>query len=69
MMRMLTVFFAWIAAYVAVTATLIGFQRTGLNLPLPVQTLLLTAVLVPTMIFVLGPCAAKLAQAALRKFN
>lgn len=69
MTRLLTVFFAWIAVYVAVTAALIGFQPAGLNLPLPVQTFLLTAVLVPTMIFILGPFAAALAQSVARRLG
>ncbi|MEP3638062.1 MAG: hypothetical protein ABJM43_04190 [Paracoccaceae bacterium] len=69
MTRLLTVFFAWIAVYVAVTATLVGFQWAGLDMPLPVQTFLLTAVLVPTMIFILGPFAAALAQTVIRKFG
>ena len=69
MTRLLTVFFAWIAVYVAVTVTLVGFQRAGLDMPLPVQTFLLTAVLVPTMVFILGPLAATLAQTIIRKFG
>ncbi|MBB3993296.1 antibiotic biosynthesis monooxygenase (ABM) superfamily enzyme [Sulfitobacter undariae] len=69
MKRLLTAFFVWIAVYVAVTATLVGFQRAGLDMPLPVQTFLLTAVLVPTMIFILGPLAATLAQTVIRKLG
>ncbi|MFT5623569.1 MAG: hypothetical protein ACI8Z0_000057 [Lentimonas sp.] len=69
MTRFLAVFFAWVAVYVAVTATLTGFQWAGLNMPLPAQTFVLTAVLVPTMIFIIGPFAAMLAQHLVRKFG
>lgn len=69
MTKFLTVFFAWIAVYVAVTATLIGFDWAGFDMPLPVQTLLLTVVLVPSMIFVLGPFAAALARTVVAKFG
>jgi len=67
MTRLLTVFFAWIAVYVTVTSTLMGFRWAGLNISLPVQTLILTVFLVPTMIFYLGPFAAKLAQSVMRR--
>jgi heme/copper-type cytochrome/quinol oxidase subunit 3 len=69
MTRILAVFFAWVAVYVAVTATLAGFQWAGLDMPLPAQTFVLTAVLVPTMIFIIGPFTATLAQYLLRKFG
>jgi len=67
MTRLLTVFFAWIAVYVVVTSTLMGFRWAGLNISLPVQTLILTVFLVPTMIFFLGPFAAKLAQSVMQR--
>jgi len=67
MTRLLAVFFAWIAVYVTVTSTLIGFQWAGLNISLPMQTFILTVFLVPTMIFFLGPFAARLAQTIMRK--
>ncbi|WP_299850916.1 hypothetical protein [uncultured Roseovarius sp.] len=67
MTRFLPAFFAWIVVYVVVTATLMGIQAAGLNVPLPMQTFLLTAFLVPAMMFVLGPFASTLAQTVIRK--
>lgn len=69
MTRFLAVFFAWAAVYVAVTGTLTGFQWAGLDMPLPAQTFVLTAVLVPSMIFIIGPFAATLAQNLVHKFS
>ncbi|MEP4196505.1 MAG: hypothetical protein ABJL99_12825 [Aliishimia sp.] len=69
MTRLLTVFFTWVAVYVVVTATLLGFQWAGLDMPLPVQTFLLTAVLVPTMMFILGPIAAALARTVIGRLG
>ncbi|KZL20922.1 hypothetical protein PsAD2_00914 [Pseudovibrio axinellae] len=67
MMRALTVFFAWVVVYVTVTTALLGFQWAQADLALPVQTLLLTAILVPLMVLLIGPFAAKLAQYLVRK--
>ncbi|KZM50066.1 hypothetical protein OA90_11830 [Labrenzia sp. OB1] len=69
MTRFLNVFFVWLAVYVAVTATLTGFQWAGLDMPLPAQTFVLSAVLVPTMIFIIGPFTANLAQYLVSKFG
>jgi hypothetical protein len=69
MTKLLTAFFAWVVVYVVVTATLVGFQRAGLAMALPVQTFVLTIALVPAMIFVIGPLAGTLAQKIVRKFG
>jgi antibiotic biosynthesis monooxygenase (ABM) superfamily enzyme len=52
----------WLCVYPLVTGLLMALRATGLHLPLPLQTLLVTAVLVPTMIFGLVPLVRKLTQ-------
>lgn len=56
-------FGVWLCVYPLVTALLIALRATGLNLPLPLQTLLATAVLVPIMMFGLVPLVQKLTGA------
>lgn len=51
----LTIIFSWAAIYTSVTLTLMAFQWFGLNLALPLQTFLLTIVLVPMMVLFIGP--------------
>lgn len=58
-------FGVWLCVYPLVTALLVGLRATGMPLPLPLQTLLATAVLVPTMIFGLVPLVRKLTGARL----
>ena len=62
MTRLLTVFIAWIVVYAVVTLALLGFQWSGVKFALPVQTLFLTAALVPAMVLIIGPSAGRLAQ-------
>lgn len=53
------VFGVWLCVYPLVTGLLFAIQATGLKPPLPLQTLLVTAVLVPTMVFGLVPLVRK----------
>lgn len=53
-------FGVWLCVYPLVTSLLMVLRATGLNLPLPLQTMLVTAVLVPIMIFGLVPLVRKL---------
>ncbi len=62
MIRVLTTFFAWIAVYTSVTVTLLGFRWAEVDFALPVQTLILTAALVPSMVYIIGPFAGRLAH-------
>ncbi|CAM3880397.1 DUF2798 domain-containing protein [Litorimonas haliclonae] len=58
----LTVLFSWMVVYLVVTLTLVGFAALGVSLVLPAQTFILTAVLVPSMVLVIGPVSAKAAS-------
>ena len=48
-------FGVWICVYPLVTGLLMALRATGLDLPLPLQTVITTAVLVPTMMLGLAP--------------
>jgi antibiotic biosynthesis monooxygenase (ABM) superfamily enzyme len=51
----------WLAVYPAVTVIVAAFEPLGvLDAPLPIRTLLLTAVLVPLMVFLLVPALSRL---------
>lgn len=51
----------WLAIYPTITLALWLFEPLGLlGLPLPLRTLVLTGVLVPTMVFVLMPALTRL---------
>ena len=52
----------WFFVYVIVTAVLVGFKLTDINLALPVQTFILTALLVPMIMFVIAPRVKRLAD-------
>ncbi|MDQ3849178.1 MAG: hypothetical protein M3296_00980 [Actinomycetota bacterium] len=57
----------WLAIYPAITLVLWLFEPLGLlDLPLPLRTLILTAVLVPVMVFVLMPALTRLLRGWLR---
>ncbi len=62
MKKFLTIFFTWLSVYLIVTGALLSFRWSGIEVFLPLQTLILTAILVPTMIFILGPFAERIAQ-------
>lgn len=53
-------FGVWLCVYPLVTGLLMALRATGLHLPLPLQTMFVTAILVPTMIFGLVPLVRKL---------
>lgn len=58
----------WAAAYPTITFLLAAFKPLGLMaLPLPLRTLLLTAILVPTMAFVLVPGISRIMRGWLRR--
>ncbi|MCZ4353262.1 hypothetical protein O4H61_12105 [Roseovarius aestuarii] len=67
MTKLLTIFFVWCVVYAIVTSTLFGFRWTEITLPLPLQTLILTAFLVPMISLVFAPNAEKLAEFLLNK--
>lgn len=53
-------FGVWLCVYPLVTGLLLAIRSTGLQLPLPLQTMVVTAALVPTMMFGLVPLVRKL---------
>lgn len=53
-------FGVWFCVYPLVTGLLKALRATGLHLPLPLQTMFATAVLVPIMIFGVVPLVRKL---------
>ncbi len=53
-------FGVWLCVYPLVTGFLVALRATGWHLRLPLQTLLATAVLVPTRMFGLAPLVRKL---------
>jgi len=58
----------WLAIYPTITLVLWLFEPLGLfDLPLPLRTLILTAVLVPVMVFVLMPTLTQLFGGWLRR--
>ena len=58
----LHIFLVWLVVYTVVTSTLLVIRATGLRIPLEVQTLFITAALVPMIMFVVGPGAARIAH-------
>lgn len=61
MTRFVHIVLTWIVVYVFVTGTLLFISTSGIHLPLPTQTLLLTLIMVPAMMLVIGPAMARLA--------
>ncbi|HEY6396327.1 MAG TPA: hypothetical protein VIX82_02620 [Solirubrobacteraceae bacterium] len=58
----------WLAAYPTITLILASFEPLGLmTLPLPVRTLVLTAIMVPTVAFVLVPLFSRTLATWLRR--
>lgn len=55
-------FGVWPCVYPLVTGLLLALRTTDSQLPLPLQTLLVTALLVPTMMFGLVPMVRKLTR-------
>lgn len=55
----------WVFVYPLVTSLLLALRGTGLNLSLPIQTLVVSIVLVPTIVFLVGPLVSRLT----RKFS
>ena len=60
--RLLHLFLVWLTVYCGVTGSLIVLPALAPGLPLAVQTLLLTAILVPLILIVIGPMAARLSS-------
>lgn len=52
----------WMVIYPVVTGLLVALQRTGWELALPIQTLLVSAVLVPTIVFIVAPLLSRLTR-------
>lgn len=57
-----TVSITWAVVYVMVTAILVIFKITKTKLSLPIQTLILTGILVPSIMFVIAPKVKQLAD-------
>jgi antibiotic biosynthesis monooxygenase (ABM) superfamily enzyme len=58
----------WAASYPTITILLAAFKPLGLMaLPLPLRTLLLMAIVVPTMGFVLVPSISRITRSWLRR--
>ena len=58
-LRAVSIFIVWCIVYCAVTCALLAFRWLGLDLPLPVQTFLLTVVLVPALALVITPAVSR----------
>ncbi len=67
--RIRTVAVAWIAVWPTVTALLMIVEPFTTDWPLPLQTLLVTAIMVPAMVLLLVPTFDRLASAAGRRLN
>lgn len=52
----------WAIVYVLVTGTLIAFEVADTKFSLPLQTLILTGILVPSIVFVIAPITRQLAD-------
>ncbi len=53
--KFLFIFGVWLCVYPLVTIILFCYGQLGLNLPLPVKTLILTLILVPLMVLWIVP--------------
>ena len=51
----------WAAVFTLATGSLLTLQVSGVDWPLPVRVLVMSLVLVPLMMLVIGPYAARLA--------
>ncbi|WP_310620865.1 hypothetical protein [Flexibacterium corallicola] len=69
MTKLLAVFFAWVVVYTAVTLALLAFEWAQVEAAMPLRTLLITVVLVPSMVFLIGPLSGKAARHILLKFG
>lgn len=65
--RWKTAILIWLAIYPSITALMLLFGEHLVSFPVPIRTLLMTAVLVPLMVFVLLPALQKLFAGWLRK--
>ncbi|WP_084420194.1 hypothetical protein [Henriciella litoralis] len=59
--RLFHLFVVWLTVYVGVTGSLLIIHELIPGIPLAVQTLVITAILVPLILLVIGPAAARLA--------
>ncbi|HBH90404.1 MAG TPA: hypothetical protein DDZ43_11075 [Hyphomonadaceae bacterium] len=57
----LHIFLVWAIVYSIVTGSLIVMGALPVDLPLPLKTLFLTMVLVPLIMFLVGPFSARIA--------
>jgi antibiotic biosynthesis monooxygenase (ABM) superfamily enzyme len=69
MTKATAIFISWIVAYSIVTGILVTFQRYEVAFSLPIQTLILTTILVPLMVLVVAPHSLKLASAIAGKYR
>lgn len=56
----LRVIFTWLFVYIIVTGALLSFKWLEIEISLPLKTFILTAFLVPLMLFILDPMATNL---------
>ncbi|MFC7291542.1 hypothetical protein [Hirschia litorea] len=49
----------WMCVYPLITFLLMGFRWLNIGLPLPLMTLILTAIMVPTIYFIIVPWAIR----------
>lgn len=59
--RLIHLFIVWFAVYVTVTLSLLALRRLAPGMPLWANTLMLTMILVPTIMFVIAPFAGRTA--------
>lgn len=59
MAKALQIFFTWIIVYAVVTGSLLAVAAAQIHIPLAMQTLILTAFLVPSMALVIAPATGR----------
>ncbi|WP_147822268.1 hypothetical protein [Salidesulfovibrio onnuriiensis] len=45
----------WVCVWIMVTGISLGMNMSGVSLPLPVRTLVLSGIIVPSMVFIIIP--------------
>ncbi|MBS1635322.1 MAG: hypothetical protein JST26_05320 [Bacteroidetes bacterium] len=58
--KLKTAFIIWLSIYPLITLVFYFFGKDLLLIPLPLRTLIITAVLVPVMVFIMVPLITKL---------
>lgn len=63
----ISIFLMWFVVYTSVTGSLLMFQYFELGLAMPVQTLIITVILVPMIYLFIAPAARRIASALVKE--